>query len=201
MVFASISHCKWTVHQVCTRYLTTPSHSGRASRMISKRRAKQSNNHLRSSSIDASISLCRLLLIDIPVGLNAVIEDDILQDKTAHSLLLSKDNLLSATRASQLHERMESFETQHLHKPQFWKVNEMSYVIRHRPRFFVSSTVGFETTRRREWYSHRSTITERNALDIGDVTGWNTHTSLGRWIRSWPGNERKNGSSENISST
>lgn len=180
MVFASICHWQRTIHQVGTRYRTPPSTSGRQSRKILKRRAKQSNHHSRYSSIDAPISLCRLLLIDIPTGLHGFIDDDLLQNQFAHSLLLSTDNSLSAIRASQLHERMKSFEVQQLQKPQFWKVTEMSSVIRHRPRFFFSSSVGFETTRRRCWYSHRSTITERNALDIGDVTGWNTHSSLGR---------------------
>ncbi|CAF3391318.1 unnamed protein product [Rotaria sp. Silwood1] len=64
----------------------------------------------------------KLLLFDIPFGLQDIIEDDNLHNQTAHTLFLFNNEHRSPINAHSLDQRIQSFETNRLSKPQFWQL-------------------------------------------------------------------------------
>ena len=61
----------------------------------------------------------RLILYDIPFGLNDLIIDNNLQKKITHPVLYKH----SFINAKQLNQRIQSFKLNHFSTPKFWQVN------------------------------------------------------------------------------
>ncbi|CAF2794545.1 unnamed protein product [Rotaria sp. Silwood2] len=64
----------------------------------------------------------KLLLFDIPFGLQDIIKNDDLHNKTAHALFLFDNQRRSPINAPSLDQRIQSFETIPVSKPQFWQL-------------------------------------------------------------------------------
>ncbi|CAF0940534.1 unnamed protein product [Rotaria sordida] len=64
----------------------------------------------------------KLLLFDVPFGLQDTIKKDDLHNKTAHALFLFNDQQRSPINALALDQRIQSFETNRLSAPQFWQL-------------------------------------------------------------------------------
>ncbi|CAF1276716.1 unnamed protein product [Adineta ricciae] len=67
-------------------------------------------------------SKSKLLIYDIPFGLQNFITDDDLNSKTAHSLYLSNGYQRQKIDASKLYRRIDSFKEKTLSKPKFWQL-------------------------------------------------------------------------------